>query len=120
VVKDFRAVQLKKRRKLLRFINKENKIQERRRYQFNLKVEERPTDFIHLIRPYNSENDVFNMFFDESANLVQDTNEFRSQIFANDFDFKEDSELFSKTTIMTEKSSLFAQEFINFEFEGVW
>jgi hypothetical protein len=120
VVKDFRAVQLKKRRKLLRFINKENKLKERRRYQFNLKVEERPTDMIHLIRPFNSENDVFNMFFDESANLVQDTNEFRSQIFANDFDFKEDSELFSKTTIMSEKSSLFAQEFIKFEFEGVW
>ena len=59
------------------------------------------------------------MFFEESANLVQDTNEFRGQIFANDFDLKEDSELFSRTTIMSEKSSLFAQEFIKFEFEGV-
>lgn len=31
------------------------------------------------------------MFFEDSANLIQDTNEFRSNIFASDFDFKEDS-----------------------------
>ena len=94
----------------------ENKLRERRRYLFNLKVEDKLTDKIHFIRPFYSDDEEFNMFFEESANLIQDTNEFRSNIFSSDFDMKEESELFSKTTMITEKSSLFAQEFIKFEF----
>lgn len=59
------------------------------------------------------------MFFEDSANLVQGTQEFRGDIFASDFDFKDESELFSKITVASEKSSLFAQKFVMFEFEGI-
>lgn len=119
VVKDHRATQLKKRRKLLRVLNKQNKIKERRRFFFSSKVEPTVMEKIHTNRPCYSQEEEFNMFFEDSANLIQDTNEFRSNIFASDFDLNEDSELFSRTTIMTEKSSLFVQEFIKFEFDGI-
>ena len=60
------------------------------------------------------------MFFEESANLKQDTNDYACSFLTDDHDFKDESELFSRSTNMFDKQTVFAQAFIGFEFKGLW
>jgi len=59
------------------------------------------------------------MFFEESANLPQEEDYFGNNFFTNDLDFKEESDIFSATTVVEDKYSLYAQEFPKFEFNGI-
>ncbi len=54
-----------------------------------------------MFRPYYSQEEEFNMFFEESVNLVQDAHGFKMNILEYDLDMKEESELFSKTTMVS-------------------
>jgi len=44
----------------------------------------------------------------------------RDNFFTSDFDFKEESDLFSTSTVVEDKYSLYVQEFAKFEFKGIW
>jgi hypothetical protein len=91
VVKDFRSVMQKKRRKLLRSLHKESQLRERTRFLHNSKSLLTVQEKTQSVKRYYSQEEEFNMFFEDSANLRQDTDEFGNAYFVNDIDFKEDS-----------------------------